>query len=188
MKRSGRCSKCGSILTSENCMPSRFNHAGPCHSCHNDRQREIYKNNPEVRQQQSVRHSRRWKSKSAEEKRAVADRNFLYKYGVSIIDFYKKLEEQDNRCSICRVELEKSVNKESSIRACQDHDHKTKNLRDILCNRCNLMLGYSNDDIEILKKAIAYLQRHAGGSTNKTVSIEADKPAFSKVSADGEPV
>jgi hypothetical protein len=38
-----------------------------------------------------------------------------------------------------------------------DHNHKTKKFRGILCNKCNAILGFSEDRVEILHKAISYL-------------------------------
>jgi hypothetical protein len=143
-----------------------------------------YRNDEEFRKRESDRKAGTYKTFSPERKRRNADNNFRSKYGISVVDFNKRLEEQSNQCSICGIKLTKSVDRKSPIRACQDHDHKTDRLRDILCNRCNLMLGYADDNIDILEKAIAYLQRHADGSSIQTSGIEADKPAFSKVSAD----
>lgn len=39
-----------------------------------------------------------------------------------------------------------------------DHDHKTGDVRALLCSRCNSLLGYADDSIELLKRAIAYLE------------------------------
>lgn len=39
-----------------------------------------------------------------------------------------------------------------------DHDHKTKMFRGWLCHACNCVLGYANDDPEILEKLAEYLR------------------------------
>lgn len=39
-----------------------------------------------------------------------------------------------------------------------DHNHKTRVIRGFICLKCNLGLGYFNDDVEILKSAIEYLK------------------------------
>lgn len=47
-----------------------------------------------------------------------------------------------------------------------DHNHETGEIRDLLCASCNLMIGYSREDPEILRAAAAYLERHSAGSPN----------------------
>ena len=39
-----------------------------------------------------------------------------------------------------------------------DHDHETKEVRGILCNMCNVMLGHCSDSIARLESAIDYLR------------------------------
>jgi Recombination endonuclease VII len=45
-----------------------------------------------------------------------------------------------------------------------DHDHDNGNVRGMLCNNCNLGLGYFKDDPKILKSAIKYLMNAVGDS------------------------
>lgn len=40
---------------------------------------------------------------------------------------------------------------------CIDHDHKTKQVRGGLCNRCNVGLGQFGDDKKLIQKALEYL-------------------------------
>jgi hypothetical protein len=50
-----------------------------------------------------------------------------------------------------------------------DHDHSCCSespacgncVRGVLCHKCNAVIGFANDDIEILKAAIAYLERYS---------------------------
>ena len=41
-----------------------------------------------------------------------------------------------------------------------DHCHKTSTFRGWLCHKCNRSLGGFNDSVDILKRAIIYLQEH----------------------------
>lgn len=42
-----------------------------------------------------------------------------------------------------------------------DHNHKTGQVRGLLCDRCNLTIGALEDDAALLQKAIDYVVRHA---------------------------
>jgi hypothetical protein len=62
------------------------------------------------------------------------------------------LASQGYLCKICRTDF---YNK----RICFDHCHKTGMIRGALCRNCNCGLGYFNDSIEMLDRAIVYLNR-----------------------------
>jgi hypothetical protein len=80
---------------------------------------------------------------------------FKVRYGIDISfeDFSKRLELFGNQCNICGVKL---VNKKLSL----DHCHKTNKLRGFLCDKCNIGLGYFNDNSELLLKAVDYLSKY----------------------------
>jgi hypothetical protein len=69
-------------------------------------------------------------------------------YGISIEELDKIRKSQNNKCAICGKGKELFV----------DHNHNSKKVRGYLCNECNLVLGFANDSIEILEKAITYLR------------------------------
>lgn len=46
----------------------------------------------------------------------------------------------------------------STERLCVDHNHDTSEVRGLLCNECNLTLGYMHDDISRLEALINYLK------------------------------
>lgn len=58
--------------------------------------------------------------------------NYTSKYGISIEDYNGLFEKQDGRCKVCRIHQS-----ELSRRLCVDHDHKTGEVRGLLCNKCN---------------------------------------------------
>jgi hypothetical protein len=43
-----------------------------------------------------------------------------------------------------------------------DHCHKTDTFRSYLCHKCNLGIGFLEDDTDRLRKAIEYLDKHNG--------------------------
>jgi len=40
-----------------------------------------------------------------------------------------------------------------------DHDHKTEKVRGVLCNSCNMALGFLRDNIEIAQGVVEYLKK-----------------------------
>jgi hypothetical protein len=93
------------------------------------------KNNPErVRVSYRVHHLRRW-------------------YRMTIDEWNELFESQGKRCAICRC-----VEHPGKRPWHMDHDHSTGQLRGILCQQCNLMLGHAKDNLETLRAAIAYLR------------------------------
>ena len=78
-----------------------------------------------------------------------------HKYGLTKEDYLALFEEQGNCCAICGInEIDIDGERDS---LCVDHDHETKQVRGLLCDKCNRMLGYCSDSIEILQNAINYL-------------------------------
>ena len=72
------------------------------------------------------------------------------------VELYEQmLIDQNGGCYICN----KSVNK-NGTRLCVDHDHKTGKARGLLCHSCNTSLGALGDDLNLLYKAVEYLEEH----------------------------
>lgn len=78
--------------------------------------------------------------------------NLQRTYKITLIEYNDILKRQKYRCAICRVTL-KIYGRSFHV----DHDHKTNKIRGLLCYPCNALLGYSKDNIKILKKAILFL-------------------------------
>ena len=70
-----------------------------------------------------------------------------------------KLEEQQGLCDICGVVLT-FEDKAGRTRACADHNHDTKQPRGVLCGSCNIGIGNLKDSIELLTKAVEYLEKY----------------------------
>ncbi len=74
-------------------------------------------------------------------------------YGINVDEYNELFNQQNGKCKICgrhQSELKKSLS--------VDHNHLTGNIRGLLCNQCNLILGNANDKIIVLEKAIEYLK------------------------------
>lgn len=77
------------------------------------------------------------------------------KYGLSVEQVMAMIESQGGRCAICDT-TEPGGRGQFAV----DHDHKTGQVRGMLCQHCNTGLGSFNDDVERLKIAIVYLDRY----------------------------
>lgn len=67
----------------------------------------------------------------------------------------EQLEEwiHDAVCNICG-----KTKQENGKEFALDHNHATGEFRGFLCIKCNMLLGYASDQVEVLRKAIAYLE------------------------------
>jgi hypothetical protein len=76
-------------------------------------------------------------------------------YGISLQEHQQMFEQQQGVCAICKSEGDGKWKK-----LCVDHDHKTGKVRQLLCRRCNMILGQAYDDISLFSEFIKYLQKH----------------------------
>lgn len=129
------CLECLATLPLENFhinARKKDGHEGKCKICRNKQKALWKKNNP--------------------------GKTSLYKklgqYGLTIAEYKKMVEYQQNKCVICQQSCKQFPT--LSI----DHNHVTGKVRGLLCSRCNSGLGFFGDDINLLERAIAYIQAH----------------------------
>jgi hypothetical protein len=77
--------------------------------------------------------------------------------GITRIVYEEILASQGGRCAICRTDTPNMRSPKSLF--CVDHDHKTRLIRGLVCNRCNLVIGIIGEDAEALSRASDYLRR-----------------------------
>ena len=108
-----------------------------CLECGRIRLREFRKTNPERIRKQGSWHKR------------------FSRYGITPSIYDEMLSAQEGKCAICGI-----VPKEDALKRTLhvDHCHSTGMIRGLLCQNCNLMLGFSKDSAEILLRAIEYLK------------------------------
>lgn len=79
------------------------------------------------------------------------------KYGLSPEEWDRLHDLQLGRCAICLLPLVET--KHIHV----DHEHATGRIRGLLCNRCNIAIGYARENVEVLQRAIQYLQSSKQG-------------------------
>jgi hypothetical protein len=75
------------------------------------------------------------------------------KYGITLEQYNEIFNRQNGKCAICK--RDKSCSKYNTLNV--DHNHITNKIRGLLCNNCNLGLGYFKDSKDLLNAAINYL-------------------------------
>ena len=84
------------------------------------------------------------------------ERRLYYKYGITLDDYAEMAESQDYKCAICG----KHHNGDDDRLLAVDHCHSSGKVRGLLCMQCNVGLGNFNDDTDLIKKAIRYLEEN----------------------------
>ena len=125
------------------------------------RQRKRYAEDPEYRERKLAR-DRRYLAAHKDEinqrrrERLRTDheywerqRNFR-RYGVAPADYHRLLATQGGLCAICKKKPDRPLG--------VDHCHPTRQIRSLLCIKCNAGLGQYDEDIVLLLGAIAYLE------------------------------
>jgi hypothetical protein len=176
----GRCYSCKNVLDISNSNPSTLAIGrGKCRSCEHEeyeasaevvkkRASKWSKDNPERRKAiQAKNWEKYWRELPVEIKKIISNKNTAryreVKFGITHEEFVAKFQAQNGRCALCDKQM--VLGKYTMLTPCQDHDHKTGELRDILCSACNLLLGYCYESQTILVSAIRYLQKHKGDSS-----------------------
>jgi hypothetical protein len=84
------------------------------------------------------------------------------KFGVTVEQYNAMLLRQGGLCAICRggetIRAGKGFNPNKPRRLAVDHCHRTGGVRGLLCFNCNIALGKFGEDIERIRRALAYLE------------------------------
>ena len=83
-------------------------------------------------------------------------RKYQYKkrYGISLVEYNNLFMSQNGCCKICGIHQTAD-----SRKFAVDHNHKTGQIRGLLCASCNSGLGYFKDNTTILENAITYIKQ-----------------------------
>lgn len=113
-----------------------------CKDCRKIESKQWYENNKD-----------RKKELSKQYKHIKKDKDLQTTYGINLATYNTMLVEQGCRCKICQKpqgDLKRAL--------CVDHDHNTGKVRGLLCDTCNRSLGLLKDNVNILERAVKYLE------------------------------
>jgi len=117
-----------------------------CKECHIIA-RDIYRKKDMVENKEKYNAwNRHWRGKNVLK---LKNYNLKKFYGITLEEYDAMVIKQNGQCLICNKKKKLFV----------DHHHLTKKLRGLLCDKCNPGLGFFDDDVNILKSAILYLQQ-----------------------------
>lgn len=89
----------------------------------------------------------------------------MREFGLTEEQLVAMYEAQNGHCAICGREAalltETPGDRSAEQTICIDHNHSTGKVRGILCGKCNRAIGMLNEDIGLLRSAIAYLESHS---------------------------
>lgn len=104
--------------------------------------------------------TRKWRR--TEHGKIVAKSIVLKKrYGISLIEYNKLLKEQDYKCAVClnsETSFDKRTNKLRDLSV--DHNHKTGEVRGLLCRNCNTALGSLMDNENLISALLNYIRSY----------------------------
>ena len=175
------CHKCNRTLT-----PDCFNKTSPtkCKECRREYNQKYLKENKEkirashnaylsTHREQNKENSSKFyyshkleqdlKSKQydlehLEERR---DRTLDVLYGITQLDYERIYSMQGGKCAICgKAETARASKSSRPKRLSVDHDHKTGEIRGLLCNSCNTAIGHLRENPVTLINAANYILSH----------------------------
>jgi len=83
------------------------------------------------------------------------DRHLTVNYGITSETYESLVKKQKGLCVICQTSGQLLKGQHYTLHI--DHNHKSGNVRGLLCNKCNGGIGLLGDSIQILKRAVKYL-------------------------------
>lgn len=132
-----------------------------CKRCKKEKPKDTFTNCEDCRKEkneQAKRYYEKWRRgarSSEKEKFLLRNKNarLKRKYGISLDQFNDMMIEQKGLCGICGEQFKDNNTKGwgGKGEACVDHDHKTGEVRGVLCRGCNLALSMIEDENFILK-------------------------------------
>ena len=138
-------------------MPNQYTTTKKCQNCGEVKDNtDFYTKNKKGRRDSVCKECRKEALRNNYDPFVASERWLKTKYGITRAERQNMYEQQGGVCKICGS---KGNGKWKQL--CVDHDHTTGKVRDLLCHRCNIVLGEVYDNPDILNKMSDYLRRHA---------------------------
>ena len=131
---------------------------------------------PEEKRKASAQRSREWRARNPERRKVIAalslakamskpgwrkaewDRTLRKQYGINGATYDRMMQEQDGKCYLCG-QPETMTQNGRVVQLCVDHNHKTGQVRRLLCHACNFLVGRVETSPALHEKAMAYIRQ-----------------------------
>ena len=122
------------------------------HRPKNREKRKVYRRQPRIKNQRNTYLRAYYRAN----KEKIRDRKKTKKHGLTLEEFNTILKAQDGKCAVCRT------TDWGLVGPCVDHNHKTGEIRGILCSGCNTAEGLLKGDPIRAKALAVYMEKHNG--------------------------
>lgn len=93
-----------------------------------------------------------------EHPQAIKQAKIRSTYQITDDEYAALVQGANGKCELCGVKL----TDDGPSREVIDHDHNTGSVRGLLCNNCNMGLGYVADSPDLLEQLAQYLENPPG--------------------------
>ena len=153
VKHTKKCSRCQTEKPIESFCKHRGSKDGHNHICKQCVKEYTTENKEKVRKyKKDYYYANREKCIERDRKNSLKR-----KYNVTVEWYEAQLEKQNGKCMICGATESGGISSTLHV----DHNHKTGQIRDLLCRPCNTGIGLFKENTDLLKKAIEYVNRHS---------------------------
>jgi Recombination endonuclease VII len=128
-------------------------HFGHCFECRHNLRRAERTEFDRGALDRRARYTREWRARLLPEQKTVLFRkeNLKRNYGITHQQYVLMLASQGGTCAICCQAPD--VGKNLHV----DHNHKTNEIRGLLCSKCNTAIGLLDEDVRRFESAAEYL-------------------------------
>ena len=118
---------------------------------------EEYKRQYRIDHKEQYRnYSRQWYQRNKKKVAAIRRKHKIeIKYGITLEEYDRMYNQQDGKCAICHTHQKKLIRRLSV-----DHNHLDNKIRGLLCDKCNVGIGFFDDNTKLLQKAINYINKY----------------------------
>ena len=151
-----KCNKVNSLSSFPKKKDCKDGHDSWCHSCANESSKAYYQNNKE----RARAYTQAWYKQNPIKARGLRIKKFWpgSSWEEALAKYDALFKAQNGRCSICGRHRD-AFDREFDI----DHNHRTKEVRGLLCNDCNHAIGLlkADDGPVFAERAFKYIESWA---------------------------